>query len=112
MDPPGDENDDVWSTDIEGAAELPRISLVGGLPRTPVRGSAVDRINHQPADLVHHRWPRVLDFKAIIEQQEQLLVSEQKDSSEPGTGYSGGVGDERSFGTSGPNLSRISSVGS
>jgi len=37
--PPGDEKDDIWYTDVEGAAELPRISLAGGLPRTPVGGS-------------------------------------------------------------------------
>jgi len=69
MGPPGDDKDDVWSTDVEGDAGLPRISLAEGLPRTPVGGSAVDRIRDQPADLVHQRWARVLDFKA-----------EQKDS--------------------------------
>jgi len=40
----------------------------------PVGGSAVDRIRDQPADLVRHRSPRVLDLNA----QEQLLVPEQK----------------------------------
>jgi len=78
MGPPDDENEDIWSTGVEGVAELPRISLAGGLSRTPVGGSAVDRIREQPADLVYHRSPRVLDFKAIMEQQEQLLVPEQK----------------------------------
>jgi len=39
MGPPGDEKDDIWSTDVEGAGELPRMSLAGGLPRTPVDGS-------------------------------------------------------------------------
>jgi len=70
--------DDIWSTDVEGAAELPRILLAVGLARTPVGGSAVDRIRDQPADLVHHRSPTVHDFKAIIEAQDQLLVPEQK----------------------------------
>jgi len=78
MGPPGDEMDDIWSTDVEGAAELPRILLAVGLARTPVGGSAVDRIRDQPADLVHHRSPTVHDFKAIIEAQDQLLVPEQK----------------------------------
>jgi len=77
MGPPGDDKDDVWSTDVESAAGLPRISLAGGLPRTPVGGSAVDRIRDQPADLEHHRSPRVLDFKAIVEAQDRLLVPEQ-----------------------------------
>jgi len=70
--------DDIWSFDVEGAAELPRILLAVGLARTPVGGSAVDRIRDQPADLVHHRSPTVHDFKAIIEAQDQLLVPEQK----------------------------------
>jgi len=78
MGPPGDDKDDVWSTDVEGAAGLPRISLAGGLPRTPVGGSAEDRVRDQPADLLHHRSPRVLDFKAIVEAQDQLLGPEQK----------------------------------
>jgi len=56
---------------------MPRISLAGGLPRTPVGGSAVDRIRDQPADLEHHRSPRVLNFKAIVEAQDRLLVPEQ-----------------------------------
>jgi len=30
MGPPGDEKDDIWSTDVEGAAERPRMSLAGG----------------------------------------------------------------------------------
>jgi len=77
MGPPGDDKDDVWSTDVEGAAGLPRISLAGGLPRTPVGGGAVDRIRDQPAELEHHRSPRVLDFKAIVEAQDRLLVPEQ-----------------------------------
>jgi len=77
MGPPGDDKDVVWSTDVEGASGLPRISLSGGLPRTPVGGSAVDRIRDQPADLEHHRSPRVLDFKAIVEAQDRLLVPEQ-----------------------------------
>jgi len=77
MGPPGDDKDDVWSTDVERAASLPRISLAGGLPRTPVGGSAVDRIRDQPADLEHHRSARVLDFKAIVEAQDRLLVPEQ-----------------------------------
>jgi len=77
MGPPGDDKDDVWSTDVEGDAGLRRISRAGGLPRTPVGGSAEDRIRDQLADLVHYRSPRVLDFKAIFEAQDQLLVREQ-----------------------------------
>jgi len=36
---PGDEKGDIWSTDVDGAAELPQMSLSGG--------SAVDRIRDQ-----------------------------------------------------------------
>jgi len=40
MGPPGDEKDDTWSTDVEGTAELPRVSLAGVLPTTPVGGGS------------------------------------------------------------------------
>jgi len=45
---------------------------------TQKAGSAVDRIRDQLADLEHHRSPMVLDFKAIVEAKDQLLVPEQK----------------------------------
>jgi len=45
----------------------------------------VDRIRDQPADLEHHRSPRVLDFKEIFEAQDQHLVPEQPGPQKPNT---------------------------
>jgi len=42
--PPVKVEDEVWSTDDEGAGGLSRMSLAAGLPRTPVVGGLVGQL--------------------------------------------------------------------
>jgi len=106
MGPPGDDKDDVWSTDVEGAAGLPRISLAGGLPRTPVGGSAGSTGSGAPSVA---QGP---GFQGNRRDAGSTSGSgaDGTTKAEHGTGYVGGVGDERSSGTGCPNLSRITGV--